>query len=424
MNETTAATDELRRALSREEGGRRWLRRLGILGVVAVAVAGGLVYRAKHRPAAPARYITAQATVGDVAEKVQATGNVQPLLQVNIGSQVNGRVVRVPVDFNTTVKKGDLLAEIDPTVYSAQATQVQAQVSAQRARLESSKASQATARLNYERLSRLYAQNLASKAELDTAKGQLDITTADVASAEAQIGSLVAQYSQAATNVAYTKIFSPVDGVVVNRTIDPGATVVASFQAPTLFVIAQDLRQMRVFADVDEADVGKLKEGMDAEAVVDAFPGDTFRGRVMQVRFSPTTVSGVVTYSAIVEVANPEEKLRPGMTATVSIKTRESKATTRVPNAALRYKPSPAIGPDGKPVLVPPEAPLEKGKGRIYLLTDARPGEEKAEMRIVPVGVTDGIFTELREHPIAEGTKIVTDETDDLDPKKKKGKPF
>jgi len=347
---------------------------------------------------------------------------VQPLLQVSVGAQANGRVTRVLVDFNSVVHKGDVLAEIDPTFYGAQVSQASANVQAQRAQLESAKASATAARVTFERIERLQAQNLSSKGDVDTAKGQYDVALANVESARAAIGSTQAQLTQSQTNIGYTKIYSPVDGLVITRNIDPGATVVASFQAPVLFVIAQDLRKMRVMADVDEADVGRLKEGMDADAVVDAFPGESFQGRVQQVRYSPNNVSGVVTYSAVIEVENPDEKLRPGMTATVTIKTREAKGVLKVPNAALRYKPSPPVGPDGKPVLPPAEAPLGKGQGRVYLLTSDKPGEEKADGKLVAVGVTDGVSTEVRDATLILGTKVVTDETDD-DKKKKKG-PF
>lgn len=426
MNESTERTaieQDVKKALAAEEGGGRWLRRIALLGVVTVLVGGGLAYRAKNRPAPPARYVTAQPSTGDVAEKVQATGAVQPVLQVNVGSQVNGRVAKVFVDFNTFVKKGDVLAEIDPVQYGAQVSQVSAQVAAQKAQVESAKANHAAAKVAFERTQRLFQQGLASKGELDTAQGQFEVTKANAAAAEAQIGAIQAQLSQSQTNVGWTKIYSPVDGVVVSRSIDPGATVVASFQAPVLFVIAQDLRRMRVMADVDEADVGKLKEGMQAEAVVDAFPGESFKGQVQQVRYSPNNVQGVVTYSAVVEVENPDEKLRPGMTATVTIKTKEVKATLRVPNAALRYKPTPPMGPNGKPVPQPPEPPLAKGTGRVFLLTNDKPGEEKAEPKVVQIGVTDGIHTEVTGG-LDASQKIVTDETDSEESKKKKGKLF
>jgi HlyD family secretion protein len=422
MTEHAAIHEDVRKALAAEEGGRRWLRRAVLLGVVAALVGGGLVVRAKNRPAPAAKYVTTTPTSGDVAEKVQATGAVQPVLQINVGSQVSGRVAKVNVDFNSVVKKGDVLVEIDPVQYGAQVSQATAQLAAQRANVESAKANAAAAKVAFERVQRLFQQNLAARGELDTALGQYEVAKAQASAAEAQVGALQAQLSQSQTNVGWTKIYSPVDGVVVSRGIDPGATVVASFQTPTLFVIAQDLRRMRVMADVDEADVGKLKEGMEAEAVVDAFPGDSFRGSVMQVRYSPNNVQGVVTYSAVVEVENPEEKLRPGMTATVTIKTRESKNVLRVANAALRYKPSPPLGPNGKPAPPPPETPLAKGTGRLHVLVSEKLGDEKAEPRVVSIGVTDGINTEITAG-VAAGAKVVTDEVDSEE-KKKKGKPF
>ena len=426
---TNPATEELRRALSAEEGSRRWVRRGAVVGALILAIGGGLAWRAKHKPPAVARYVVQEVSVGDVAEKVQATGAVQPLLQVNVGSQANGRVTKVLVDFNSVVKKGDVLAEIDSTFYGAQVSQTQAQLTAQKARLESAKASFEVARVNFERTQRLYKENLASKAELDTMKGQFDVGAADVANAKAQIAAIEAQLTQSVTNVGYTKIYSPVDGVVVNRGIDPGATVVASFQAPTLFVIAQDLRRMRIMADIDEADVGKLKEGMEAEATVDAFVGEIFKGKVSQVRYSPNNVQGVVTYSAIVEVDNPDEKLRPGMTATITIKTHEVKGVARVPNAALRYKPAPATSgsssAEAKAAPPPPPAPpLEKGKGRVHVVTNDKPGEEKAEAKIVPIGITDGIYTEVGGGALPAGTKVVTDENDTDEAKKKSRRIF
>jgi HlyD family secretion protein len=419
MTQRAEITQDVRRALAAEEGGRRWLRRGAALGVVAVLVGGGLAYRAKNRPAPPARYMTTQATTGDVAEKVQATGTMQPMLQVNVGSQVNGRIAKVYVDFNSIVKKGDVLAEIDPVQYGAQVNQVSAQVSAQRAQVDSAKANHEAAKVAFERTERLFNQGLASKGELDTARGQYEVTRAQAAAAEAQIGAIQAQLAQSQTNVGWTKIYSPVDGVVVSRNIDPGSTVVASFQAAVLFVIAQDLRRMRVVADVDEADVGKLREGMEGEAVVDAFPGESFKGSVQQVRYSPTNVQGVVTYSALVEVDNPEEKLRPGMTATVTIKTKEAKGAVRIANAALRFKPTPVMGPNGKPVPAPPEPPLTKGMGRVFLLVNDKPGEEKTETKIINVGITDGINTEV-VGGLPPDAKLVTDEIDDPEKKKQK----
>jgi HlyD family secretion protein len=436
MTQTAAVTEELKAALAGEEGARRWVRRLAIAGGVALVVAGGMIWSVKHRPPPPARFTTAAVAVGDVVEKVQATGTVQPLLQVNVGAQVNGRVTQVYVDYNSVVTKGQVLAEIDPLIYGTQVNAQEANLVAQRAQLQQARASAAsmkaqseTARVVYERTQRLFAQNLASHADLDTAKGnfdaaqaQFDASQATVESAQAAILAQNAQLRQSTANLEYTKIYSPVEGVVVTRGIDPGATVVASFQAPVLFVIAQDLRKMRVLADVDEADVGKTQEGMDADCVVDAFPGEVFHGKVSQIRYSPNNVAGVVTYSAVVDVENPEEKLRPGMTTTLTVHTHEVHGVPRLPNAALRYRPTPANGPDGKPLPQAPEAPLAKGEGRVWVVTNEQLGEEKDEMRVVSIGITDGIFTEVRDPALAVGTKVVTDETD-VDPKKK-GKAF
>jgi HlyD family secretion protein len=434
MSQSTAVTEELKKALAAEEGGRRWLRRLAVAGGLVLVIAGALVWRTAHRPPPPAKFLTAQVAAGDVIEKVQATGTVQPLLQVNVGAQVNGRVTQVFVDFNSVVKKGDVLAEIDPLIYGTQVSAQAANLSAQRAQLSQAKASMAsmkaqleTARIAFERTQRLFESNLASRSDLDGSRGnyesfkaQYEAANANVESQQSTIAAQSAQLTASTANLGYTKIYSPVDGVVVTRGIDPGATVVASFQAPVLFVIAQDLRKMRVLADVDEADVGKLKEGMDADCVVDAFPGEVFHGRVFQIRYSPNNVSGVVTYPAVVQVDNPEEKLRPGMTSTITVRTHEAHAVARIPNAALRFKPTPPTGPDGKPVPQPPDPPLERGTGRVWVLTSEKAGAEKDEMRIIAIGITDGMFTQVTDPSIAPGSKVVTDENETEDSKKKR----
>jgi HlyD family secretion protein len=439
MTQSTAVTEDLKKALASEEGGRRWLRRLAFGGAFVLVIAAALAWRAAHAPPAPAKFVTAQVAVGDVVEKVQATGTVQPMLQVNVGAQVNGRVTQVLVDFNSVVKKGDVLAEIDPLIYNTQVSAQQANLLSQRAQLaqaraslESMRAQVATARVALDRTQRLFAANLAARSDLDTAQGNYDSLVAQAnaaaANSESQLASIAAQsaqLNQSQANLGYTKIYAPVDGVVVTRGIDPGATVVASFQAPVLFVIAQDLHKMKVLADVDEADVGKIAEGMDADCVVDAFPGEVFHGKVSQIRYSANNVSGVVTYPGVVEVDNPEEKLRPGMTSTITVRTHEVHGVTRIPNAALRYKPTPPTGPDGKPVPQPPEAPLEKGKGRVWVITSDKPGAEKDEMHVVSVGITDGMYTEVTDPALTVGTKVVTDENEtdkDKDKDKKKGK--
>jgi HlyD family secretion protein len=434
MTDTIAATEELKKALAAEEGSRRWVRRLAVgLGLV-LAVVGGMAWSAQHRPPPPPRFATGAVALGDVLESVQATGTVQPLLQVNVGTQVSGRVTQVLVDYNSVVKKGDLLAEIDPLIYGTQVSAQQANLSASRAQLEQTKAAAASsraqrdiARVTADRTQRLFDQNLASRGDLDTAKGNLEAASAQyeaamatVQSQEAAIGAQTAQLRQSSANLGYTKIYSPVDGVVVTRGIDPGATVQSSFQVAVLFVIAQDLRKMRILADVDEADVGKIQDGMDADCIVDAFPGEIFRGKIAQVRFSPNNVSGVVTYSAVVDVENPDEKLRPGMTTTITVHTHETHGVARIPNAALRYRPTPPAGPDGKPVPQAPEPALPKGQARVWVLTSDKPGDEKDEMRVISIGITDGIFTEVTDPSLGVGARVVTDETDVEDKKKRR----
>jgi HlyD family secretion protein len=413
-----AGNRELERELGRVDG-RKWLRRLGVvLGIAALVGAIG-VWRVKSAPKPPPKYVTGQLSKGDVVETIQSTGQVQPLTQVQVGAQVSGRITKVFVDFNSKVKSGDVLAEIDPTLFGAAIDQNRAALESAQAQVTHAEAALVTAKQRLDRAKKLVAEGIGSQADLDTAQGAYDVAVADVAAARANVVQLGAALRSSKTNLEYTRIYSPIDGVVITRNIDPGQTVAASFQAPVLFVIAQDLRKMRVLADVDEADVGKLKENMAAEVRVDAFPGEKFKGTVSQVRFSPNTVSGVVTYSAVIDVDNPDIKLRPGMTATVTIRTAEVKDATRLPNAALRFKPAPPVDKDGKKIPQEPLPALGPSKGRIYLLTDETPGAEKAEMREVDVGITDGVNTVLKTDIGA--AKIVVDENDD--PAKKKG-PF
>jgi HlyD family secretion protein len=391
--------------------GRKWLKRLGVVFAIVAAIAAFVAWRQKTQPPPPSKYITAKTSHGDVFETVQSTGQVKPLTEVQVGAQVSGRITKVFVDFNSVVKAGDVLAEIDPTLLYAQADSSAAQVAASRAQEARGQANLDTARVRLERAKKMFTEGVGAQADVDAAQGAYDVAVADLAAAKAQTASLAAQVRSSRTNLAYTKIYSPIDGVVINRAIDPGQTVAASFQAPVLFVIAQDLRKMRVLADIDEADVGRLKEKMTAEVTVDAFPGEKFKGSVSQLRYSPTNVSGVVTYAAVVEVDNPDLKLRPGMTATVTIRSNEAHDVTRIPNAALRFKPSPPVDKDGKKIPQDPLPPLSPGQGRVYVLVDEKPGDEKIEPRVIDIGITDGINTVLKTD-LGE-TKVITDETDD-----------
>lgn len=406
-----AGRPELQKTLSRVEGKGLWLRRVIILLVLAGIIAGGVFWVKKNKPPPAARYVTTTTSTGDVLETIQSTGQVKPVTEVQIGAQVSGRITKVHVDFNTQVKAGDLLAEIDPQLIGAQIDENQARIAAAAASVKRAEANLETARIRLERARRVFQEGVGSQQELDSAQGNYDVAIADVASSKAQVSQISATLRSARTNYAFTKIYSPIDGIVINRAIDPGQTVAASFQTPTLFVIAQDLRKMRVLADIDEADVGRLKEAMKADIRVDAFPGETFQGVVSQVRYSPVNTSGVVTYAAVIEVENPDLKLRPGMTATATIHSADAKNAKRLPNAALRFKPSPPKDKDGKPIPQDPLPRLAPGKGRVYVLTNSKPGEEKYEMREVDIGITDGVNTVLSSDL---GTaEIVTDETDE-----------
>lgn len=407
---TKASREQLRRELKRTEGGFKWLRRLLILAAIGALIAGVAWYRVTHAPPPPPKYILTEVTRGDVTETVQSTGQVKPVTEVQVGAQVSGRVTIVYVDFNSVVHRGDVLAEIDPSLLSAQIESTSAQLSSGYANVKRAEANLEAARLRLDRSKRLVTENVGNQAEVDAAQGTYDVAVADVAAAKAQVGQVTAQLKQSKTNLEFTKIISPIDGVVINRAIDSGQTVQASFQTPTLFLLAQDLKKMRVYADIDEADVGRVVENLKAEINVDAFPSVAFKGKVVQVRLAPVSQSGVVTYAAIIDVDNPDLKLRPGMTASVTVTSGEAKDVMRIPNSALRFRPSPPLDDAGKPIPQDPLPKLEAGQGRVWILVDDTPGKEKIEPRIVEIGISDGVNTVLKTD--LGDAKIIRDETD------------
>lgn len=420
MASTEPPREDAAQALLRDlesRGGSRWRRRLVIALLLGGAAFGAYTWRARSKPEAPPRFTTHKLETRDIVEDVQSTGKVKPLKEVQIGAQVSGRIVTVSVDFNSQVTKGQVLAEIDPRVFGAQVSQTRAQIDSARALVKKAEATLAIAETTLGRVQRLQKENVATQAELDQALGNRDVAKAEVAGSEANLAQLQAQLASASTTLQYTKIMSPIDGVVITRSIDPGQTVAASFSAPVLFVIAPDLTRMQVLAEVDEADVGKVKEGMKAEVVVDAFPGQTFHGTVTQIRFSPNEVQGVVTYSAVIDVANPDMLLRPGMTATVTIQTRRATAVLAVPNAALRFRPV-KIEP-GQPAGKAPEpvfaAELKPGQARVYVPAPGK--KDQAEEKIVEVGLSDGRSTELKSG-LGPGAEVITEQRDAKRPEK------
>jgi HlyD family secretion protein len=271
------------------------------------------------------QYKTEKADRGNITMTVTATGTLSAVTTVQVGSQVSGVISRLYADFNSHVTKGQLLAELDPTPFQQQVEQRQADVT-------KAKVTAANSRITYERQRRLAASGLAAEADLDAAR-------ASYQEAEAAVTQANAALAQATTNLKYTRIQSPIDGVVIDRAYDVGQTVAASFQAPTLFQIAQDLRKMQVQADVDQSDIGRIQVGQPARFTVDSFPDREFRGRISQIRLNATVAQNVVTYPVMIEVDNPDETLKPKTTANVTIEVATVAGVLRIPNAALRFKP-------------------------------------------------------------------------------------
>jgi len=326
---------------------RHWL--IASLVVVAIAVFAAFQFKGNEKP----QYFTSKVDRGDIGEVVEATGTINAVTTVQVGSQVSGTISRLNADFNSRVKKGQVVAQIDPSLFEGALLQAKADLANAKANLVASQANlekaQATAvqtKADYERTSGLTKQGVMSQQQLDLAKANADSADAAVSAAKATITQAIAQAQQkqaavtvAQTNLDYTTIHAPIDGTVIARNVDVGQTVAASLQAPTLFTIAQDLTKMQVYASTDESDVGMIHTGQIVTFKVDAFPKDSFTGRVSQVRLNATTVQNVVTYNTIIDFDNPEMKLFPGMTAYITIPVADVTNALRVPNGALRYKP-------------------------------------------------------------------------------------
>lgn len=326
---------------------QKWVILIG----VAVVVAALIIFSSNR--SAQAQHFTATVERGEIDDVVEATGTINAVITVQVGSQVSGTIAKLFVDFNSRVHKGDIVALIDPALFRGAVQQAQADLEnakanliAARANLEKAKAGFVQTKADYDRAVGLTKSGIQSQQQLDLAKANYDSANAAVGGAAANVTQAEAQVSQkeatlavAQTNLNYTVIRSPIDGTVVARNVDVGQTVAASLQAPTIFTIAQDLSKMWVYAKTDESDVGNIKVGKPVTFKVDAFPKDTFHGVVSQVRMNATMVQSVVTYDTIIEFANPELKLFPGMTAYVTIPVATVQNALKVPNTALRYKP-------------------------------------------------------------------------------------
>lgn len=388
-------------------------RRFGIPVLVVALLAGSAygVHELWQRPPV-VTYKTAPIERGRITARVTASGTLSPLVTVQVGSQVSGRIAELFADFNSPVKKGQVLAKIDPQLFQASVDQARANHSAAQGSLAKAQANATNAQKNLARMRELAARKLIAEADLDVAEAAAISTAADVQAARGSVEQTRASLKQAQVNLGYTTIVSPVDGVVISRSVDVGQTVAASLQAPVLFEIAEDLARMQVNTSVAEADVGKLTPGMKASFTVDAYPQEQFRGTVRQIRNAPQTVQNVVTYDAVIDVDNPELKLKPGMTANVTFLYAERDDVLLVPNAALRFRPSPEVLAAANVESAPAEPQQGRGgrnrgpsdRRELWVLRDG--SLERAPIR---TGITDGSVTEILEGALQVGDPIVTE---------------
>jgi HlyD family secretion protein len=363
------------------------MRRLALVVLLAaLGTAAYLVLGSGGGDGSP-RYVTVVVDRGPIRAAVTATGVVNPVKTVQVGTYVSGPIQEIEVDFNSTVREGQLLAKIDPRPFQVKVDAAEAELSNARAGLEKAKADASLKALSLERAKRLSRDGIVSAAEVDAAVSEDRQARAQVALAGAQVESAGARVAEARVNLAYTDIVSPVDGVVVSRNVDVGQTVAASFQTPTLFLVAQDLREMQVNASVSESDIGGVEAGQTAAFTVDAYPGAPFQGTVTQVRNAPVTLQNVVTYEVIIGVDNADLRLKPGMTANVTVATANRDDAVRVPTAALRFRPP--LPADGAVAVAAPEGAPRTS--RIWKL------DRRGEPTPVPIerGIADERFTEV-----------------------------
>jgi HlyD family secretion protein len=401
-------------------GKRKYLKyALAVAGVLVVIAVVVIFFRSGDNTVV--RYTTAPVTRGDLTVVVTATGTVQPVNQVDVGTEISGTIRTVEVDYNDRVKVGQVLARIDTDKLQAQVSQSQSTLESAEARLSEAQATLVEVRDNLERFKQVREMSggkVPSQREFDAADALLKRALSNEATLKAQIAEAKWKLSIDQTNLSKAVIRSPINGVVLKRQVEPGQTVAASLQTPVLFTIAENLAQMEVQVDVDEADVAQVKVGQQAAFTVDGYPGRTFTAVVKQVRYGPETVQGVVTYKTLLSVDNSDLALRPGMTATANITAMRSADVMLVPNLALRFSPPVAVGqtqtggslisrlfPRPPPASRPRDTGDTKGKQqRIYVLRDGQPSAVA-----VSTGSTDGIMTEIRGGDITVGTAVVTD---------------
>jgi len=387
-------------------------RRIILLAaVIGTAAAGIAIWRWRAGAGkSPMQFDTAKVERGKIVAKVTATGTLSAIVTVQVGTQVSGRIAALYADFNSPVKKGQIIAKIDPLLYQAAVDQARANLVAADGNLVKAKVQAVDARRQYVRQQGLAERKLNAQADLDTAQANADAADANVKASEGAVAQARAGLRQAEVNLAYTDIISPTNGTVISRNVDVGQTVAASLQAPTLFVIAEDLSKMQVDTSVAESDIGRLQPGMPATFTVDAYPSEVFRGTVRQIRKAPQTVQNVVTYDAVIDVANPEFKLMPGMTANATFVYAEKDDVTKVPNAALRFRPPPGMlatlggQRSGSPQAAPRAANEAPDRRTVWTLVEERPVAVR-----IRTGISDGTFTEVSEGDLKPGDVVVTD---------------
>ncbi len=363
------------------------LLRICLVGLLLAGAALALGACNRSKNSTPA-YEAAPVKKGDITQVVTATGTLSALVSVDVGSQISGRILKLSVDFNSQVKKGDVVAQIDPAIYQAVVDQSQGELENSRAGLELS-------RLTVERKRSLMENRAGTQADFDKAN-------AEFLQARAMVTIKQAQLDRAKADLANCRIEAPVDGIVISRKVDIGQTVAAAMTTPVLYTIAQDIKKMHIVASVSEADIGQVAVGQTVEFSVEAFPDDVFYGTVAQVRKAATTTNNVVTYDTVIDVENPEQKLFPGMTAEVSIYVAERKGVLTVPNASLRFVP-----PDGAKFdkAGPPPAKVARGQRIVYFPVGDKGSELKAVL--TKIGVTDGVNSEVLEG-LKENERVVT----------------
>lgn len=394
------------------------MQRLGmILGVAAVGLAiGGYVFFSDER-AEPIRYRTTAVERGSVVSVVSATGTINPVVSVQVGTQVSGMIKSLHADFNTRVKAGDAVAVIDPEPFKARREQAASNLEMARSSLAKARADLAQRKRERDRVESLIADQFVSQNDVDVAITNYESAVAQVRVGESQVRQAEAALNAADLELKYTVIRSPVDGIVVARNVEVGQTVAASFSTPNLFLIALDLTNMQVDTNVSESDIGGMTEGKDAVFTVDAYPGVQFSGTIRQVRLAPINVQNVVTYNVVVGVDNKDLRLKPGMTANVSIVVAQKDQVVKVPNAALRFTPPTRDRQDGRAR----EGQSPKAEGRTN--GGARGpaadhgGQTKQIWKVgsngepepvaIQTGISDGAWTEVTEGSVSEGEMVI-----------------